>query len=388
MTQETHSSSQSSTPLQGILVVALEQAVAAPYVSSRLADAGARVIKIERPEGDFARRYDSVVKGESAYFVWLNRGKESLVLNIKAPEDATLLNNLLAQADVFIQNLAPGAAARAGFDSAQLRQQHPRLITCDISGYGEEGDYAKRKAYDLLVQAETGLAQITGSPEAPGRVGVSVCDIAAGMHAWAGILQALYEREKTGKGKGIKVSLFDGMADWMTVPLLHSEYGGKAPERVGLNHPSIAPYGAYAAGDGQKVVLSIQNEREWRSFCEYALQQPTVADDGLFCSNELRVANRDALNQVIDSVFNRLDQSQLVARLEQAQVAFGLLNSVQDLSAHPQLRRQPLATPAGEINLVASPIQTSTEQAHWGKVPQVGEHTDQIKQEFGEDGAA
>ena len=377
-----------SSPLQGILVVTLEQAVAAPYVSCRLADAGARVIKIERAEGDFARRYDSVVKGESAYFVWLNRGKESLVLNIKASEDATLLNNLLAQADVFIQNLAPGAAARAGFDSAQLRQQHPWLITCDISGYGEEGDYAKRKAYDLLVQAETGLAQITGSPEAPGRVGVSVCDIAAGMHAWAGILQALYEREKTGKGKGIKVSLFDGMADWMTVPLLHSEYGGKAPERVGLNHPSIAPYGAYAAGDGQKVVLSIQNEREWRSFCEYALQQPTVADDGLFCSNELRVANRDALNQVIDSVFNRLDQSQLVARLEQAQVAFGLLNSVQDLSAHPQLRRQPLATPAGEINLVASPIQTSTEQAHWGKVPQVGEHTDQIKQEFGEDGAA
>lgn len=368
--------------LDGILVVALEQAVAAPYVSSRLADAGARVIKIERPEGDFARRYDSVVNGLSAYFVWLNRGKESLVLNIKDTDDAELMDNILSQADVFIQNLAPGAAARAGFDSAKLRERFPRLITCDISGYGEEGDYAKRKAYDLLVQAETGLAEITGSPEAPGRVGVSVCDIAAGMHAWAGILQALYQREKTGLGQGIKVSLFDGMADWMTVPLLHSEYGGKAPQRVGLNHPSIAPYGAYAAGDGHKVVLSIQNEREWLGFCEHALQQPQVATDARFDNNESRVENRQKLNDIIDAVFANLTQAELVQRLEKAQVAFGLLNTVEDLSAHPQLRRAEVETPAGAVKLVASPIQTSEGSQRWRDVPEVGANSEKIREEF------
>lgn len=377
-------------PLSGLLVVALEQAVAAPYVSSRLADAGARVIKIERPEGDFARRYDSVVQGQSAYFVWLNRGKESLVLNIKDPDDSALLEKILSQADVFIQNLAPGAAARAGFGSDALRQRFPQLITCDISGYGEEGEYAKRKAYDLLVQAETGLSEITGSPEAPGRVGVSVCDIAAGMHAWGGILQALYERERTGKGQGIKVSLFDGMADWMTVPLLHSEYGGKPPQRVGLNHPSIAPYGAYAAGDGQQVVLSIQNEREWLSFCEQALQLPQIAINPHFIDNEKRVENRSALNNIIGGVFSKLTQAQMVERLERAQVAFGLLNSVEDLSAHPQLRRANVETPAGSIQLVASPVQQAAnperksqpDENTWGPVPQVGQHTDSIRKEF------
>ena len=376
------------SPLSDVLVVSLEQAVAAPYVSSRLADAGARVIKIERAEGDFARRYDSVVKGQSAYFVWLNRGKESLVLDIKRQEDAALLDELLSQADIFIQNLAPGAAARAGFDSMELRQKYPRLITCDISGYGEEGEYSRRKAYDLLVQAETGLSNITGSPDAPGRVGVSVCDIAAGMHAWGGILQALYEREKTGLGQGLKVSLFDGMADWMTVPLLHQQYGGKAPPRVGLNHPSIAPYGAYAIGDGTSVVFSIQNEREWQNLCEWVLQCKALADDPRFCSNELRVRHRGALDEIILQVFFALDQKEVVARLELGSIAFGLLNTVQDLLQHPQLRRASVVTEAGEVELVASPIQwiesgsAAAEKDYWRAVPEVGQHSEAIRTEF------
>ncbi|MDP6787060.1 MAG: CoA transferase, partial [Rhodospirillales bacterium] len=252
--------------LKGLLVIAVEQAVAAPYCSSRLADAGARVIKVERPEGDFARGYDRVVHGESAYFVWLNRGKESIALDLKDAADRALLARMVGRADVFIQNLAPGAAGRLGFASDALRARHPALVTCDISGYGEEGPYAEMKAYDLLVQAESGLASVTGRPEGPGRVGVSVSDVGAGMYAQAAILEALIERGRTGSGKGIQVSLFDAMADWMTVPLLHQVYGGKAPARVGLAHPSIAPYGVYAAADGE-VVIAIQNQREWRNFC-------------------------------------------------------------------------------------------------------------------------
>ena len=263
-------------PLAGLLVVSLEQAVAAPYCSSRLADAGARVIKIERAEGDFARGYDTAAKGLSSYFVWLNRGKQSLVADIKQPEDAALLHRILARADVFIQNLAPGAAARAGFGSDALRERHPRLITVDISGYGDTGDYATMKAYDLLVQAESGLAMITGHPAGPGRVGVSACDIACGMAAHAGVLEALIERGITGRGKGLKVSLFDGMADWMNVPLLFYEGTGKAPERLGLAHPSICPYGAFATSDGALVLISIQNEREWAEFCARFLDEPDL----------------------------------------------------------------------------------------------------------------
>ena len=263
-----------AAPLEGILVVALEHAVAAPFCSSRLADAGARVIKIERPEGDFARAYDHVVHGESAYFVWLNRGKELIVLDIKDPGDAALLQRMTARADVFIQNLAAGAAERAGFGSAALRRRYPRLITCEISGYGDEGPYRDMKAYDLLIQCEAGLASITGVPERPGRVGVSVADIACGMYAHAGILQALFQRERTGEGSAIAVSLFDSLADWMTVPLLHYDYGGKAPERVGLRHPSIAPYGAFVTADGKQVVISIQNEREWRNLCQASTGAP------------------------------------------------------------------------------------------------------------------
>jgi crotonobetainyl-CoA:carnitine CoA-transferase CaiB-like acyl-CoA transferase len=265
-----------STPLSNLLVVSLEQAVAAPYCSSRLADAGARVIKIERADGDFARGYDTAAKGLSSYFVWLNRGKQSLVADIKQPADAALLHRILARADVFIENLAPGAAARAGFGSDELRGRYPRLITVDISGYGETGDYASMKAYDLLVQAESGLAMVTGLPAGPGRVGVSACDIACGMAAHAGVLEALIERGITGRGKGLKVSLFDGMADWMNVPLLFYEGTGRAPERLGLAHPSICPYGAFATEDGALVLISIQNEREWVEFCAKFLEEPDL----------------------------------------------------------------------------------------------------------------
>ncbi|MBI1209191.1 MAG: CoA transferase [Azospirillum sp.] len=342
--------------LAGILVVAVEQAVAAPFCTSRLADAGARVIKVERPDGDFARAYDHVVHGESAYFVWINRGKESIALDLKTPEDAALLQRMIARADVFVQNLAPGAAERSGFASAALRARHPRLITCDISGYGEGGLYRDMKAYDLLIQAETGLASITGVPERPGRVGVSVADIACGMYAHAGILQALYERERSGRGKGVAVSLFDSLADWMTVPLLHFDYGGSAPPRAGLNHPTIAPYGAYAMGDGKEIVFSIQNQREWRTFCAEVLHRPELADDPRFCSNPARVANRPGLDRELDRVFRTLTRDQARRRLDAARIAYGALNGVDDLSVHPQLRRIEVDTPSGPVASIAPPL--------------------------------
>ncbi|MBP2312820.1 CaiB/BaiF CoA transferase family protein [Azospirillum soli] len=372
----------SNLPLEGILVVALEQAVAAPYCSSRLADAGARVIKIERPEGDFARNYDHVAHGESAYFVWLNRGKESLVLDIKDGGDAALLHRIVARADVFIQNLAPGAAERAGFGSATLRERHPRLITVDISGYGEDGPYRDMKAYDLLVQSETGLASITGAPEAPGRVGVSVADIACGMYAHTAVLQALFEREHTGQGRGVAVSLFDCIADWMTVPLLHQDYGGKAPERVGLNHPSIAPYGAFALADGHTVVISIQNEREWRTFCAEVLEQPDLATDPRFVTVALRVANRPALDAAVGAFFATLDRAQATERLRRARIAFGSLNSVADLSEHSQLRRITTDTPTGPVTGVAPPPRWAGETFHPRPVPAVGQHTEALRREF------
>ncbi len=282
--------------LDGLLVVSLEQAVAAPYCSSRLADAGARVIKIERPEGDFARAYDSAAAGQSSYFVWLNRGKQSLVADIKDPGDAALLHRLLARADVFIQNLAPGAAARAGFGSDALRERHPRLITVDISGYGEGHSYADMKAYDLLIQAESGLAGITGHPAGPGRVGVSACDIACGMAAQSAVLEALIERGRTGRGKGLKVSLFDGMADWMNVPLMYFEGTGRAPPRMALAHPSICPYGAFDLADGSAVLIAIQNEREWQTFCARVMLDPDLPQRPGFETNNHRVANRPTVD--------------------------------------------------------------------------------------------
>jgi crotonobetainyl-CoA:carnitine CoA-transferase CaiB-like acyl-CoA transferase len=368
--------------LEGILVVAVEQAVAAPYCTSRLADAGARVIKIERAEGDFCRNYDHVAHGESAYFVWLNRGKESVALDLKDAGDLALLHRMIAKADVFVQNLAPGAAERAGFGSALLREAHPRLITCDISGYGETGPYRDMKAYDLLVQSETGLASITGAPEQPGRVGVSVVDIACGMHAHAGILQALFERERTGEGRGLAVSLFDAVADWMTVPLLHHDYGGKAPERVGLNHPSVAPYGLYRMGDGKEVVFSIQNEREWRVFCAEVLETPQLASDPRFDSNVGRVANRPALNEAMDMVFRTLTRDQMVERLTRARIAFGSLNSVADLSVHRQLRRIETDTPSGPVSGVAPPVIRRGEEFRPRPVPAIDQHGADLRKEF------
>jgi len=372
-------------PLDGLLVIALEQAVAAPYCSSRLADSGARVIKIERAEGDFARGYDSVVHGESAYFVWLNRGKESVCLDIKSESDRQLLQRMCAQADVFVQNLAPGVCERYGFGSATLRERNPRLITVDISGYGEHGPYRDMKAYDLLVQCESGLASITGAPAEPGRVGVSVCDIACGMYAHAAVLEALIERGITGRGKGLAVSLFDAVADWMTVPLLHQDYAGKAPGRVGLNHPSIAPYGAYPCAGSESVVIAIQNEREWQAFCSGVLNDSALASDARFVSNVLRCQHRDALDEAIGRSLGDQPRETVVEKLRASAIAYGMLNSVADLSTHPQLRRLHVNTPSGPADVVAPPVQHHPDNADEtapASVPELGEHDAQIRAEF------
>jgi itaconate CoA-transferase len=371
-----------SQPLSGLLVVSFEQAVAAPYCSSRLADAGARVIKIERPEGDFARGYDKAAKGLSSYFVWLNRGKQSLVADIKAPDDAALLHRLLARADVFIQNLAPGAAARSGFGSDALRERYPRLITVDISGYGDSGDYATMKAYDLLVQAESGLAMITGHPAGPGRVGVSACDIACGMAAHAGVLEALIERGITGKGKGLSVSLFDGMADWMNVPLLFYEGTGKAPERLGLAHPSICPYGAFATADGALVLISIQNEREWGEFCARFLDDLDLPQRAGFETNVIRVANRAMVDAHVGVAFAKLTRDQASAKLRAANTAYGFVNTVAEFARHPALRRATVMTPNGTVSIAAPPVIGSDGPRELGPVPAIGEHSAEIRAEF------
>ncbi|MCW3476093.1 CaiB/BaiF CoA transferase family protein [Limobrevibacterium gyesilva] len=368
--------------LDGLLVVALEQAVAAPYCSSRLADAGARVIKVERAEGDFARGYDRAAKGLSSYFVWLNRGKQSLVADIKKPEDAALLRRMIARADVFIQNLAPGAAARAGFGSDALRAANPRLITVDISGYGDSGDYATMKAYDLLVQAESGIASITGHPAGPGRIGVSACDIACGMAAHAGVLEALIQRGITGVGKGLKVSLFDGMADWMNVPLLFYEGTGRAPERVGLAHPSICPYGAFATSDGALVLISIQNEREWADFCAHFLLEPDLPQRQGYETNVIRVANRTEVDAHVAAVFARLTRDQAAARLRAANTAYGFVNGVAEFARHPALRRAEIATPNGPVSIAAPPVISSDGPRTLGAVPAIGADSDAIRAEF------
>jgi crotonobetainyl-CoA:carnitine CoA-transferase CaiB-like acyl-CoA transferase len=369
-------------PLEGLLVVALEQAVAAPYCSSRLADAGARVIKIERAEGDFARGYDTAASGQSSYFVWLNRGKQSLVADIKQPADAALLRRILARADVFIQNLAPGAAARAGLGSEALRAANPRLITVDISGYGEHGEYARMKAYDLLVQAESGLADITGHPAGPGRVGVSVCDIACGMAAHSGVLEALIERGITGRGKGLQVSLFDGMADWMNVPLLFFEGTGRAPQRMGLSHPSISPYGAFPTADGVPVLVSIQNEREWRDFCTHLLHEPDLPQQPEYQSNNARVANRAVVDAHVAAIFATLTREEAVTRLRAANTAYGFVNGVPEFAVHPALRRIEVQTETGMVSMAAPPVVTSDGPRPLGPVPAIGAHSTSIRAEF------
>jgi itaconate CoA-transferase len=369
-------------PLAGLLVVSLEQAVAAPYCSSRLADAGARVIKIERPEGDFARGYDKAARGLSSYFVWLNRGKQSLVADIKHTNDTALLHRLLAGADVFIQNLAPGAAARSGFGSDALRERYPRLITVDISGYGDVGEYATMKAYDLLVQAESGLAMITGHPAGPGRVGVSACDIACGMAAHAGILEAIIARGITGQGAALKVSLFDGMADWMNVPLLFYEGTGRAPDRLGLAHPSICPYGAFATTDGALVLISIQNEREWAEFCARFLDEPDLPQRTGFETNVIRVANRAVVDAHVGAAFAKLTRDGAATKLRAANTAFGFVNTVAEFAHHPALRRAIIATPNGDVSIAAPPVIVSDAARELGPVPAVGEHSAAIRAEF------
>ena len=364
----------SSKPLEGLTVIALEQAVAAPYCSSKLADAGARVIKIERPEGDFARGYDSAVFGESSYFVWVNRGKESVALDLRSDDDKATLHDLIAAADVFIQNLAPGAAGRLGFGSDALRKAHPRLITCDISGYGESGPLHLLKAYDLLVQAESGLVAVSGTPGPWGRIGVSICDISAGMNALIGVQQALLQRERTGHGSSVKVSLFDSAAELMAVPYLQARYGTGAPERVGLKHPSIAPYGAFTCSEGREVVLSIQNEREWRTFCKVVLDDESIASDPRFNDNRARTQNRTLLDGAVQAVFGRLTYAEAVDRLTEAQTAYGAINSVHDLISHPPLRTREMVVSGRPVQVPGSPFVTEWDDPTFRPVPAINQH--------------
>ncbi len=371
-----------SRPLEGLLVVALEQAVAAPYCSSRLADAGARVIKIERREGDFARGYDKAVNGESSYWVWINRGKESIALDVKQSDDLQLLQNMLARADVFIQNLAPGAAERLGLGSAALRERHPRLITCDISGYGDDGRLFGMKAYDLLVQAESGLVSVSGAPGEWGRIGVSLCDINSGLNALVGIQQALLQRERTGRGSGVKVSLFGSAAELMSVPYLQARYGGKAPERVGLKHPSIAPYGAFTCADGRDIVISIQNEREWSDFCHLVLQRPELLEDPRCKGNAARVANREFVDGTVAEVFAQWPGAVMADRLIAAQTAFGNINSVYDLIEHPQLRTRRMMVKGRPVDVPAPPWGMEWDEPTFPEAPALDAQGEALRAEF------
>ncbi len=368
--------------LDGLLVISLEQAVAAPYAASRLADAGARVIKVERPEGDFARGYDADAKGHSSYFVWLNRGKESVALDLKQPDDLQIFKQMLSKADVFIQNLMPGALDRLGVSMADLRQADPRLITCDISGYGASGPFAQMKAYDFLVQAEVGLAQITGAPEEPGRVGVSICDIAAGMTAHAAILQALVARAKTGEGRAIEVSLFHALADWMNVPYLQHHYGGREIRRPGLHHPTIAPYGAYRCGDDRMLLISIQNEREWLRLCSDVLDQPNLPQNPKFDSNVHRVENRVSLDAIMNGVFSQYSIDEIAEKLQTAQIAFGRLNDMDVFTQHPQNRFVSVRTSAGDVQLLSPGAIVNGILPRLGDIPDLGQHSAAIRAEF------
>src|SRR5471032_59269 len=368
--------------LDGLLVVSVEQAVAAPYCSARLADAGARVLKIERPEGDFARGYDSYVHGWSSYFVWLNRGKQSVALDFKKKDDFDLLQRLIGKADVLIQNLAPGAAQRAGFGSDDMRRKNKRLITVDISGYGDHGPYKDRRAYDLLVQAESGMASITGTEHAPGRIGVSATDIGTGMYAHAGVLEALIARAKSGEGRAISVSLFSAMAEWMTVPLLAKEYSGYDWPRLGLTHPMIAPYGVYPSADKVPLLISIQNDREFTRLCEGVLDRPGLDKDPNFATNKARNARRDDTNAIVQKSFGAQDFATLAARLDAAQIAWARVSSVADLSVHPQLKRTAFTTPKGEVSMPALAASWPGQPERLGDVPTVGQHTEQVRKEF------
>ena len=368
-------------PLEGLLVVSVEQAVAAPQCTCRLADAGARVIKVERPEGDFARRYDALVHGESAYFVWLNRGKQSVVLDLGQAADKAVLEAMLAKADVFVQNLKPGAIGKLGFAVTRLRKDYPRLICCSISGYGESGPYAQRKAYDMLIQAESGLASITGGPEAPARAGVSVVDIAAGMNAYEAILEALLARAHTGAGAAIAVSMFDAMTDWMAVPLLQHE-GGDTPKRIGLAHTSISPYGVFKTRDGGDVLISIQNDREWRVLAEHVIGDKRLAADPNFATNVERMKRRAETDGRVAAAFAAVDVVPLVEKLTRYDIAFGVINDLNFLARHPHLRRTTVGTPTGPASMPAPAAIHDGVPRKLGAVPALGEHSDIIRKEF------
>lgn len=369
--------------LDGILVVSLEQAVAAPLATARLADAGARVIKLERPEGDFARGYDKDVHGQSTYFVWINRGKQSCTVDLKEPGDLALVEAMIARADVFVQNLAAGATDRLGIGSKALRLRHPRLIVCDIGGYAPGTPDAERKAYDLLIQAEAGLASVTGSATSgPSRVGISITDIATGEAAHAAILEALFRRERTGEGAHLQLSLFDTMAELMAVPYLSARYAGKEPRRLGLAHPSIAPYGVFAAADGD-ILISIQNEREWVVLCERILGDPAMAGDARFASNTARVANREALDARVADAMRRQPMERLAAMLDEAKIAYGRVSDMAALIKHRSLSTGEVETPGGTIGVVAPPVIVDGKRPRLGRVPELGEHNAVLRCEFG-----
>lgn len=360
--------------LSGVTVIAIEQAVAAPFCTCRLADAGARVVKIERPEGDFARAYDHAAKGLSSYFVWLNRGKESVVLDLRQPTDRTRLAALIAEADVLVQNLKPGSLDKLGIGIEALRARHPQLICCSISGYGEDGPLAARKAYDLLIQAESGLASITGGPDEPARVGISVVDIATGSTAHAAVLEALIRRAKTGLGRDIRISMFDVMADWLSVPLLHHE-GGTTPQRMGLAHPSIAPYGAFTTKDGSRLLIAVQNDREWMTFCERVVGDKSLATDERFATNLARVQRRPETDRLVGNAIGVLQLNEAIEALDHADIAFARINDMEGLSQHAHLRRMVVATSAGPISYPApAPIVMGEERGPPGAVPRLGEN--------------
>jgi len=368
-------------PLSGLLVISVEQAVAAPQCTCRLADAGARVIKIERPEGDFAREYDHVVHGESANFVWLNRGKQSVVLDLGKPEDKALLEAMLAKADVFVQNLKPGAIAKLGFATARLRRNYPRLICCSISGYGESGPYAQRKAYDLLIQAESGVSSVTGGSEGPARVGVSIVDVAAGLNAYEAILEALLARGRTNEGAEISVSMFDAMAEWMTVPLLHGE-GGMPFKRIGLAHAAIAPYGVFKSRDGADILIAVQNDREWRVLAEKVLGDAALGSNPKFATNPKRVKNRAETDAKVTATFGTCDVESLMEKLEAADIAFARVNDWELLSKHAHLRRISVGAPSGPVTMPApAPLRAGQERVY-GPIPALGEHTELVRMEF------
>jgi itaconate CoA-transferase len=375
-------------PLAGLTVVTLEQAVAAPFATRQLADLGARVIKVERPgTGDFARGFDTTVHGQASYFVWLNRGKQSIELDVKSADGRQVLAALVSRADVLVQNLAPGAAERLGLGAAELRERHPRLIACSISGYGTEGPYRHKKAYDLLVQCETGLVSVTGTPEQPAKVAISVADIAAGMYAYSGVLTALYERERTGRGTSIEVAMLDALGEWMSQPVYYSVYGGRPPRRTGARHASIAPYGPYSAAGGEQVFLGLQNDREWAVLCEKILHRPDLVTDGRFRTNPDRVAHDAELTGILEAAFGTIPAAQLTAELDEAGIACARLRSPAEFAAHPQLaardRWREVDTPGGPVQALLPPVSMPGREAAMGAVPALGEHTAAIRAELG-----